>query len=81
MQHARKSSTVDAQILHILMDGKRHTQKAIAFKIDVSERTVTRGLERLRSVFIIRSFKGGRDYGGVYLDPQHVYYGLERTAV
>ena len=71
--HIRKSSTVDAQILHVLMNGEMHTRKAIAARIEVSIRTVSRGVERLRIVFIIHA-----DHRGIYLDPQHVYYELKR---
>jgi DNA-binding Lrp family transcriptional regulator len=69
---------VDAQILHLLMDGETHTQTAIAIKIEVDRKTVFNGIERLRVVFIIHTFKGGRTGGGVYLDPRHVYYGLKK---
>lgn len=63
----------------LLMDGKIHTQKEIASKIEVNRKTIYRGIERLRLVFIIHTFRDGSTGGGIYLDPQHIYYGLMKS--
>ena len=78
MHCKRKTSLNDALILHMLMDGKIHTQKEIASKIEVNRKTIYRGIERLRMIFIIHTFRGGSTGGGIYLDSQHIYYGLKR---
>ena len=30
-------------------------------------------------IFVIHTFRGGRGGGGVYIDEQHIYYGLTRS--
>jgi len=74
MAYMRKSSVVDAQIIHMLMSGKPYKRQLIAERLEISTRTVTRGIERLRFVFVIHF---GND--GVWLDECHLYYGLKRT--
>ena len=76
--HTRKSSTLDAQILHVLMDGEIHKQGELAGRFEVHRTTIFNAVERLRIVFIIHSFKGGSTFGGIYLDEQHIYFGLQR---
>lgn len=80
-----KGSTLDAHILHALMDGENHTHQELADKFEVSKTTVRRSIERLRMRYNIHSFSGGaegsRGGGGIYLDEQHLYFGLTRESV
>jgi len=74
----RRRSDADPVILHALMDGEVHTLGSLASRAEVSSKTVSRAIERLGVKFIIHTFRGGADKGGVYLDTQHIYYGLKR---
>ena len=79
MQHQRqRGNTFDARVLHVLMDGRVHTQSEIADMFDISAKTVWRAIRNLRQDFTIHTFAGGKTPGGTYLDPEHVYYGLVR---
>jgi len=78
MKHTRKSSTLDAEVLYLLLNGEVHTQKDIATKLDVDRKSVYNAIERLRYKFIIHTFRGGRAGGGVYIDEKYLYYGLKR---
>lgn len=72
----KKQTTIDAVVLHRLMDGKLHTRQDLADRTEVTIRTIQRCLDRLSSHFIIHSILGCR--GGVYLDECYIYYGLTK---
>jgi len=73
MKYKRKGSLLACDVLHALMDGKIHTQRNIADRIEVSVRSVSRGLEQIRYKYIVHS-----SHLGVWLDPTHIYYGLKK---
>lgn len=77
-KYLKKSNTIDAVILHKLMDGKIHTRKELSEKTEVSCSTIQRSIERLGFYFIIHTFRGGILKGGIYLDKCHIYYGLTK---
>ena len=63
-----KSSSITADILNILSDGKKHTMQEIADEIEVNERTVRRHVQSLSYRYPIETFCGGIEKGGVRLD-------------
>jgi len=84
-QFLRKGSSIDADVLFHLMDGNIHTLQELANKVETSQMTIRRSIERLGISFIIHTFTSGisgkRGGGGVYLDEQHLYFGLTRDSV
>jgi len=79
--YLKRGSTIDALVLYFLMGGQVRTLQEIADKIETSKRTAQRSLDRLTCLgFIIHSLPGGGGYlkGGVYLDEQHLYFGLTK---
>ena len=77
MTHTRrKRNTYDARVLHVLMDGQKHTQVEIAFMFDVTPKTIFRAVQNLKEDFEIHTFRGGKLGGGMRLDDKHLYFGL-----
>lgn len=77
MTHTRKKrNTYDARVLHVLMDGQKHTQVEIADMFDVTPKTIFRAVTNLKVNFKIHTFRGGKLGGGIRLDAKHIYFGL-----
>lgn len=76
-----KQSSITADILNILSDGKIHTMNEIARKIEIHRNTVARHIQSLSYRYPIETFCGGTDNrkGGVYLDKNYIYQGLMLT--
>lgn len=70
-----KASSITADILNVLSDGKKHTMQEIADKVEVSERTVRRHITSLSYRYPIETFCGGIERGGVYLDKNKIERG------
>ena len=70
-----KSSSVTADILNYVSDGKIHSMKQIADEIEVSERTVRRHIRSLAYRYPIETFCGGINRGGVFLDTKYIVQG------
>ena len=74
-----KKSSITADILNILSDGKIHTMQEIADEVEVSEKTVRRHIQSLSYRYPIETFRGGDRRGGVYLDKKYIYQGKIRS--
>lgn len=74
-----KYSSITADILNVLTDGKVHTMQEIADQVEVSQRTVRRHIQSLSYRFPIQTFKGGDKKGGVYIEKEFIYQGKIRT--
>jgi predicted DNA-binding transcriptional regulator YafY len=70
-----RSSSITADILNVLTDGKIHTMKEIAREVEVSESTVKRHIQSLSYRYPVETFKGGDKRGGVYLDKRYILQG------
>lgn len=70
-----KKSSITADILHVLNDGKVHTMQQIADEVEVSERTVRRHIQSLSYRYPIETFVGGDKRGGVFLDKSATHQG------
>ena len=70
-----KKSSITADILHVLNDGKVHTMQQIADEVEVSERTVRRHSQSLSYRYTIETFVGGDKRGGVFLDKSAIHQG------
>ena len=70
-----KKSSITADILHVLNDGKVHTMQQIADEVEVSERTVSRHIQSLSYRYPIETFVGGDKRGGVFLDKSAIHQG------
>ena len=70
-----KKSSITADILNFLSDGKIHTLQEIADEVEVSKMTVRRHIQSLSYRYPIQTFCGGNDRGGVYLDKNYIYQG------
>ena len=70
-----KKSSITADILHVLNDGKVHTMQQIADEVEVSERTVRRHIQSLSYRYTIETFVGGDKRGGVFLDKSAIHQG------
>ena len=70
-----RKSSITADILHVLNDGKIHTMQQIADEVEVSERTIRRHIQSLSYRYPIETFKGGDNKGGVYLDKSAIHQG------
>lgn len=67
-----KASSITADILNVLSDGKKHTMQEIANTLEVSERTVRRHIQSLSYRYPIETFCGGIERGGVWLDKKYL---------
>ena len=74
-----KKSSITADILSLLSDGKVHTLQEIADEIEVSKITVHRHIQSLSYRYPIETFCGGINRGGVYLDKDYIYQGSTLT--
>ena len=70
-----KSSSITADILNILSDGKYHTMTDISNEVECSRRTVIRHIQSLSYRYPIETFKGGDLRGGVQLDKRYINNG------
>lgn len=66
-----KASSITADILNILSDGKKHTMQEIADEVEVCERTVRRHIQSLSYRYPIETFCGGIERGGVWLQKEY----------
>ena len=74
-----KKSSITADILNILSDGKVHTMNEIADEVEVSRKTVNRHVQSLSYRYPIETFCGGDKRGGVYLDKKYLHQGKIRS--
>jgi len=70
-----RSSSITADILNFISDGKLHKMQDIANEVEVSERTIRRHIQSLSYRYPIEVFVGGRDTGGVRLDTKYIVQG------
>lgn len=64
-----RSSSIIADILHYISDGKFHTLQEIADEVEVSRITAYRYIQSLSYRYNIESFHGGDKRGGIRLIP------------
>ena len=74
-----KASSITADILNILSDGKLHKMQDIANEIEVSRQTVYKHIQSLSYRYPIETIVGGRDTGGVILDKKYLHQGKIRS--
>ena len=74
-----KKSSITADILNVLADGKTHTMLEIAQQVEVCQRTVRRHIQSLSYRYPIETFCGGIERGGVRLDKKYIQNGKIRT--
>ena len=70
-----KKSSITADILHVLNDGKVHTLQEIADEVEVAKCTVYRHIKSLSYRYPIETFAGGDRRGGVFLDKSAIHQG------
>ncbi len=70
-----RGSSITADILNVLMDGKVHTMTEIAEVVEVTRKTVQKHIASLSYRYPIETFHGGEKRGGVYLDKQYIANG------
>ena len=70
-----RNSSITADILNVLSDGKLHKMQDIADKVEVSRQTVHKHIQSLSYRYPIETFVGGRDAGGVKLDNTAIHQG------
>lgn len=70
-----RSSSITADILNVLTDGKIHKMHEIAEIVEVSERTVRNHIKSLSYRYPIETFRGGENKGGVYLEKDYIISG------
>ena len=74
-----RKSSITADILNVLSDGKIHTLQDIAEKVEVCRQTVCRHIQSLSYRYPIETFHGGDKRGGVYLDKKYLNQGKIRS--
>lgn len=74
-----RKSSITADILNVLSDGKIHTLQDIAEKVEVCRQTVCRHIQSLSYRYPIETFHGGDKRGGVYLDKKYLHQGKIRS--
>ena len=74
-----RHSSITADILNVLADGKKHTMQEIADVVEVCEKTVRRHIQSLSYRYPIETFCGGIERGGVKLDTNCIQNGRIRT--
>lgn len=74
-----KKSSITADILNFISDGKFHKMQEIADEIEVSYSTVKRHIQSLAYRYPIETFRGGDKKGGVYLNKKYIYQGKIRS--
>ena len=70
-----RKSSITADILNVLHDGKIHTLQEIADQVEVSKCTVQRHIQSLAYRYPIETFHGGDKKGGVCLDKNYIHNG------
>ena len=70
-----KKSSITADILHVLNDGKIHTLQEIADEVEAHKSTIKRHIQSLSYRYPIETFHGGDKKGGVYLDKSAIHQG------
>lgn len=70
-----RSSSITADILNVLSDGKLHTMSDIANTVECSRQTVHKHIQSLSYRYPIDSFHGGDKKGGVILDKKFISNG------
>ena len=70
-----KKSSITADILHVLNDGKIHTLQEIADEVEAHKSTIKRHIQSLSYRYPIETFHGGDKRGGVYLDKSAIHQG------
>lgn len=70
-----RKSSITADILNVLHDGKVHTMQEIAQKVEVHINTVQRHIQSLSYRYPIETFRGGDIKGGVKLDTKYMVQG------
>jgi len=70
-----KSSSVTADILNYISDGKIHSMQEIADEVEVHINTVQRHIRSLAYRYPIETFCGGINRGGVFLDTKYIVQG------
>lgn len=74
-----RKSSITADILNVLSDGKVHKMQDIADELGVSRCTVYRHIQSLSYRYPIETFCGGINRGGVILDKKYLYQGKIRS--
>lgn len=74
-----KKSSITADILNVLSDGKVHTMQEIADELEICRKTVFNHIQSLSYRYPIETFCGGDKRGGVYLDKKYLYQGKVRS--
>ena len=74
-----RKSSITADILSFISDGKLHTYQEIADEVEVSYSTVRRHIQSLSYRYPIETFCGGDKRGGVYLDKKYLHQGKIRS--
>lgn len=70
-----RSSSVTADILNYISDGRIHTLQEIANEVEVSYSTAKRHIQSLSYRYPIETFCGGINRGGVKLDTKYIVQG------
>lgn len=70
-----KSSSVTADILNYISDGKVHSLQEIADEVEVHKNTVYKHIQSLSYRYPIDTFCGGINRGGVKLDTKYIVQG------
>ena len=70
-----KKSSITADILHVLNDGKIHTLQEIADEVEAHKSTIKRHLQSLSYRYPIETYHGGDNRGRVYLDKSAIHQG------
>ena len=70
-----RSSSITADILNILSDGKVHTSQEIASELEIHKNTVQRHIQSLAYRYPIETFHGGDKKGGIFLDKKYIHDG------
>lgn len=68
-------SSITADILNVLLDGKIHTSSEIAERVEVSKKTVLRHIQSLSYRYPIETFNGGDIRGGIMLNKKYINNG------
>ena len=74
-----RKSSITANILNALSDGKLHKIDEIAEIVEVSRSTVKRHIQSLSYRYPIETIVGGRETGGVILDKKYLHQGKIRS--
>jgi predicted DNA-binding transcriptional regulator YafY len=74
-----RKSSITADILNFISDGKLHTYQEIADEVEVSYSTARRHIQSLSYRYPIEIFCGGERKGGVYLDKRFMEQGKMRS--